>query len=98
MSQVIAKLVGGPAHGRRMVLQSLQFRIMIPELSKPPVKIQWEPSMDCQIVTHEYQLTNVEHKGVRYYKHSKLDAVKSKMLQNAFVNAKYEKWAENSLF
>lgn len=92
--RIVAKLVGGPAHGKKMVLPSLEIRIFIPEVIKA-FQLNVVSNDNIPIISHEYQLTNVEYKGVRYYKHLKLDAVKSKMLQKAFVESNYQKWSEN---
>lgn len=85
----VVKLVGGPAHGRKLVMSNVNMIIKVPELPETPRRGDIK---DCPIIVHEYHWTNVEYKGVRCYRHSKLDAVKSKMLMKAYVNANYEKY------
>lgn len=75
-----------------MVVSRLSPIIIVPEFPKVQWNVQWGVPIDYQMVKHEYLLTNVKYKGIRYYMHSKLDAAKSKILQKAYMDAKYEEW------
>ena len=91
MNYIGVKFIGGPLHNKcKDIADCCKYSFIQERVSVMPVFTEFECiSPPVNTTRHEYSRIWLDHKGLTYFVHGKLDPNKSKIIQKV-INGKYK--------